>query len=44
MGELQLIMTGQINNTLSIIQPWLSEGSEEHFLLVGPHGSAKRYI
>lgn len=38
-----LIMTGLIRSTLERIKSWLSENCEQHFLLVGPHGSAKRY-
>lgn len=43
-NDLPLILTGQVVTTLDIIRPWLSEGTETHFLLIGPHGSAKSLI
>lgn len=44
LNELPLILTGQVLYTLNTLKTWLSTGTEEHFLLIGPHGSAKRYI
>ncbi|GLV36074.1 beethoven [Carabus blaptoides fortunei] len=43
-NELPLILTGQILYTLNTLKTWLSTGTEEHFLLIGPHGSAKSLI
>lgn len=44
LDDLPLVLTGQVQQTLDTLKPWLSVGKEEHFILVGPHGSAKRYL
>lgn len=39
-----LIFTAQISQATDILQKYLVPGKEQHFLLIGPHGSAKRYV
>lgn len=41
---ISLVRTGQILKYLDILKSLLVDRNEEHFLLVGPHGSAKRSI
>lgn len=36
-----LVLTGQVSQTLDCLRTWLKEGNEQHFLMVGNHGSAK---
>lgn len=38
---LPLIETGQISQYLDDLRIWLTEKKEQHFLMIGPHGSAK---
>ncbi|KAJ8926446.1 hypothetical protein NQ314_021235 [Rhamnusium bicolor] len=38
---LPLIQTGQICQFLDTLRVWFEEKNEQHFLIVGPHGSAK---
>ncbi|XP_060532310.1 cytoplasmic dynein 2 heavy chain 1 isoform X2 [Cylas formicarius] len=42
-GEL-LLLTGQVKYYLSIIREWLDKTTNQHFLMLGPHGSAKRLM
>lgn len=42
--EFPLVPTAAILQTLNCLKTWLTEGNEQHFLLVGEHGSAKRLI
>lgn len=42
-NEFGLISTASVVQTLSCLKTWLVEGNEQHFLLVGEHGSAKRF-
>lgn len=44
LNTLPLVLTGQVQQILDTLKPWLSVGTEEHFILVGVHGSAKRYL
>ncbi|XP_018579489.1 cytoplasmic dynein 2 heavy chain 1 [Anoplophora glabripennis] len=41
---LPLVETGQISQYLDSLRIWLTENNQQHFLLVGPHGSAKTLI
>lgn len=40
--EFELVPTATILQTLNCLRVWMAEGNEQHFLLVGEHGSAKR--
>lgn len=42
--EFSLVPTAMVLQTLSCLRAWLIEGNEQHFLLVGEHGSAKRLV
>ncbi|KAK5644080.1 hypothetical protein RI129_007925 [Pyrocoelia pectoralis] len=42
--DLPLILTPQIRYTLNCLRKWFTEGNEQHFLIVGPRGSAKSLI
>lgn len=41
-NKLPLVMTAQMCHTLDSLRVWLNAGTEQHFLIVGPHGSGKR--
>lgn len=43
-NDLPLVMTAQVCYILDCLTTWLSPSNEQHFLIVGPHGSAKRYL
>lgn len=36
-----LIITGQITQYIDILRNWIENQSIQHFLIIGPHGSAK---
>lgn len=40
--EFELVPTATVLQTLNCLRFWMAEGNEQHFLLVGEHGSAKR--
>lgn len=40
--ELELVPTASVLQTLNSLRNWITEGKEQHFLLIGEHGSAKR--
>lgn len=41
-SEFPLVPTATVLQTLNCLKTWMTEGKEQHFLLVGEHGSAKR--
>lgn len=41
---LSLILTGPIMQNIDCLHHWLKPNNERHFILVGPHGSAKSYV
>lgn len=41
--EFSLVPTAIVLQTLNCLRIWMAEGKEQHFLLVGEHGSAKRF-
>lgn len=42
--KIPLILTGDVTQSLDYLRTWLLPGNEQHFLLVGPHGSAKSSV
>lgn len=42
--DLGLVLTAPVQQTLDCLRVWLEEGNEQHFLLVGEHGTAKTLI
>ncbi|XP_017783105.1 PREDICTED: cytoplasmic dynein 2 heavy chain 1 [Nicrophorus vespilloides] len=42
--DISLVLTAQVKHTIDVLRTWFHVGNEEHFLLVGPHGSAKTLI
>lgn len=42
-GDLPLILTPLVAQILDVLRVWLKPNNEQHFLLIGPHGSAKMY-
>ncbi|XP_015834463.1 cytoplasmic dynein 2 heavy chain 1 [Tribolium castaneum] len=42
--QVPLIPTGDVSKNLDYLRTWLLPGNEQHFLLIGPHGSAKSLI
>ncbi|KAK4887690.1 hypothetical protein RN001_003961 [Aquatica leii] len=43
-NNMPLILTSQIRYTITCLRTWLQRENEQHFLLVGPRGSAKNLI
>uniref|UniRef100_A0A6P7FU93 Cytoplasmic dynein 2 heavy chain 1 n=1 Tax=Diabrotica virgifera virgifera TaxID=50390 RepID=A0A6P7FU93_DIAVI len=39
-----LVATAQIEQYLDCLRPWISDTKDQHFLLVGPHGTAKTLL
>lgn len=42
--KIPLILTGYVLKILDSLRIWLTPNNEQHFLLIGPRGSAKTYV
>ncbi|KAF5283232.1 hypothetical protein FQA39_LY17379 [Lamprigera yunnana] len=42
--DIPLILTAQVRHTLSCLRTWFKQDNEQHFLMMGPKGSAKSLL